>query len=376
MSNPHQRTRLPQALVGMVAAILVTLAIPVPAASAGGVYWYYAIENQTMSGLRVKSTTFFDPPVTPPVASSSYDSTEIRDGGTATTVYRFTDDAGIDHRLTLRFTYSGSGYATPECLLDTPAFTCSVREGVDGRWGYVYGTTVTLAKAQPATIPVLGDVSRTLWSDLLTVCKEHRKFADCAELSGDYLLQAVVGQTTYLVRKVPPQILTSSFPAAMSTVYYQRGIRVTSPVDPNVTVSATGLPGGLTYQASSQAIVGVPTQAGTFPIEITAASIYGTTTKVVPLTVTWAAPRFLTTALGEGTVGKMYTQWIGLDRRGAPGGATSLRITGLPPGLWSNNLGIFGSPTQAGTFSVRLTATTVDGGSSTKVLQLVVRSGQ
>ncbi len=171
----------------------------------------------------------------------------------------------------------------------------------------------------------------------------------------------------------PPEIVTSSFPTASSQVYYQRGVQVSSKDESPVTLSVTGLPQGFTFESSSGAIIGVPTQAGTFPIEIKATNRYGTTTKIVPLTVVWSAPRFLTTVLGQGTVGKVYSQWVVFDRQGAPSDATSWVATGLPPGLSYQPFGIYGTPTRAGTFAVRMTATTVGGGTTTKVLQLVIK---
>ena len=172
----------------------------------------------------------------------------------------------------------------------------------------------------------------------------------------------------------PPQIVTDALPAATPNVYYQRKIEVSSKSNPNVTVSVSGLPSGLSYAPSSGNVLGVPTQSGTFQIEIKATTIHGTTAKTLPLTVDWPTPKISNTVLVEGTVGKSYVNFIATDLSGAPRTGSTMSATGLPPGTYfdGNVWGIGGTPTVAGSYTVQLELTTPNGGTAVRILTLKV----
>jgi subtilase family serine protease len=136
-----------------------------------------------------------------------------------------------------------------------------------------------------------------------------------------------------------------------------------------LTYTAGGLPAGLSI-SSSGLISGTPTTAGTSNITVTAADTTGATGSA---TFTWTVN---TASTGGGTVtvsnpgnldwftGYAYYghQVSATDSKGL---ALTYSATGLPPGLSISPTGeISGTPTQAGTFSVKVTATDAGGSQS------------
>lgn len=125
------------------------------------------------------------------------------------------------------------------------------------------------------------------------------------------------------------------------------------------TVGATGLPAGLTFNATLRAIVGTPSSAGTFQIGLAASNAQGTTTATLVLTVQ-PAP-------GAGPVITSGTS--ATDRTGerfrfqviTSGGSAGSRLTALnlPPGLVLDSVTgvISGTPATEGSFAVSLTVT-------------------
>ena len=116
---------------------------------------------------------------------------------------------------------------------------------------------------------------------------------------------------------------------------------------------ATGLPAGLSIDAVTGMISGVPSQTGTISIGLSATNGVGTGTATLTLTVN-AQPVITSPASVSGQVGVPFSYQIAANnspmRFGASGLPAGLALTNSATGL------IAGTPTYAGTFAVLLDA--------------------
>ncbi|WP_231463608.1 putative Ig domain-containing protein [Pedobacter sp. Leaf132] len=128
------------------------------------------------------------------------------------------------------------------------------------------------------------------------------------------------------------------------------------------TYVATGLPPGLTFNASTREITGTPTQAGNYSVLVSVTDSQGNTANnSYPLSVIGVLS-LPTASLPNGTVGIAYpTQTLPAVSGGTP--PYNYTATNLPPGLNFNTTTreITGTPTVGGTFTVALTATDATG---------------
>jgi len=134
---------------------------------------------------------------------------------------------------------------------------------------------------------------------------------------------------------------------------------------------AEGLPPGLTINTTSGLISGVPTAAGTFVASLSASSPSGTGSGSLSFTITGSlqpTPEITSATTASGTVGAAFSYTITAD--GAP---TSFGAAGLPVGLGVNTANglISGTPAQAGTFPVQLSANNA-GGTGNRALSLTI----
>ena len=168
-----------------------------------------------------------------------------------------------------------------------------------------------------------------------------------------------------------PPTITSTLTAA-TTAGQAFSYTITASGTAPITYSASGLPAGLSLNATSGLISGAPSAAGTYTIPMTATNTYGHDTKNLVLTVNPAGypPVITSTLTASGTTTSQFTYNIT-----ATGTATiTFNATGLPAGLFFSGSTISGTPSNAGVSNITLTATNSFGNDS-KVLVLTVAQG-
>ncbi len=182
-------------------------------------------------------------------------------------------------------------------------------------------------------------------------------------------------------------VVTVTTPAAQSTPVNSAvslQVRASDSVASALTYRASGLPAGLSINASTGLITGAPTAAGNYTVTITvtdAAGAVGTAT--FAWTVTASSGRIVTVT-NPGNQSSVNGAQVGLQITATDSVASTLtyQASGLPAGLSINaSTGLIsGTPTTSGSYTVTVTATdtagvkgsasfswTITSGSSTKV---------
>jgi hypothetical protein len=132
-------------------------------------------------------------------------------------------------------------------------------------------------------------------------------------------------------------------------------------------ITSGTLPAGLTLNAKSGAITGTPTAAATTDVTLTATNVTGSQSTTLAITISPPPPVVTSPIAAKGQVGASFTYAIQ-----ASNSPTSFGATGLPAGLTVSPAGVIsGTPTQAGTFTVTVSAGNGTGTTS-PTLQLVI----
>lgn len=258
----------------------------------------------------------------------------------------------------------GCTVTTPFTLKVTATLVLTPGALVSGVTGTVY-ITQTIPAVTGGTSPYV--YTATNLPPGLTFDPATRQISGTPTLKGTFTIPVTATDangnsitSNYTLKVTDPLVLPTTTLAGgiTGTVYNPQIIPAATGGSEPFTYSATGLPPGLSFDPTTRAITGTPTQAGNYTVAVTVTDGDGKTiTTNYPLAVT--NPLALaTTTLADGTVGVTYTpQNIPAATGGV--GPYTYTATGLPPGLSFNpaTRAITGTPTQAGNYSVTVTAT-------------------
>lgn len=174
-----------------------------------------------------------------------------------------------------------------------------------------------------------------------------------------------------------PPTLAGSPPTGTVGVVYAGFTPTTGPS--NVTlpvtyaITAGSLPAGLVFDPATAAITGTPTQAGSFPITITASNAGGSAS--LPVTIVVNSPLVAPTLAGTPPSGMVGQPYAGFTPTTGPGTVTkpityAITAGSLPPGLVFDPAtgAITGTATQQGSFPITITATNAAGSANLPVV--------
>ncbi|WP_131539491.1 putative Ig domain-containing protein [Pedobacter nototheniae] len=248
----------------------------------------------------------------------------------------------------------GCTVTTPFTLKVTATLVLTPGALVSGVTGTVY-ITQTIPAVTGGTSPYV--YTATNLPPGLTFDPATRQISGTPTLKGTFTIPVTATDangnsitSNYTLKVTDPLVLPTTTLAGgiTGTVYNPQIIPAATGGSEPFTYSATGLPPGLSFDPTTRAITGTPTQAGNYTVAVTVTDGDGKTiTTNYPLAVT--NPLALaTTTLADGTVGVTYTpQNIPAATGGV--GPYTYTATGLPPGLSFNpaTRAITGTPTQA-----------------------------
>ncbi len=171
------------------------------------------------------------------------------------------------------------------------------------------------------------------------------------------------------VNPVAP-VITS--PAAVTAIVGRSFVFQVTSSATTANYTATGLPAGLTLNAASGAISGIPTASGTFQVSVTATNVTGSDTQTLTITVNPPPPIINSAAAISGRVGVLFN--FAVQAVNSP---TAYSATGLPSGLTiAPATGVIsGTPAagSAGVYNVTLSATNA-GGTTNSPLQISIEA--
>ncbi|WP_167343658.1 gliding motility-associated C-terminal domain-containing protein [Pedobacter borealis] len=277
-----------------------------------------------------------------------------------------TDSKGCKATATYNLTVTAALVLTPGAL-------------PDGVTGTVYPTQ-TIPAAIGGTGPYT--YSATGVPPGLTFNPTTREITGTPTQPGIYTIPVTVvdanGNTitsNYTVKITDPLLLPTATLANGTT-----GTAYTTQIIPSATggttpytYSATGLPPGLTFNPSTRAITGTPTTPGTYTVPVTVTDADGKTA-TTNYSITVNSLLVLPAAtLPDGTENVAYATQVLPAATGGVGPYTYV-ATDLPAGLTFNptTREVSGTPTQAGNYSIGVTATDSEGRTASNTYALKV----
>ena len=321
------------------------------------------ISNDYSSSLDITGTRTIKTAVTGLPAGLSYSSDTGKITGKPTAYGKFKVSVSAENPAgTSTKSYNMTVKAPP--VITTAALT-------DGTAGKSYkaaltatGTTpITWGVAEGSSLPTGFSLSNkgalkgnptTYGSYTFTITAKN----EAGTVSHDYTLK---------INAVKPAITTTSLPKGTAGKPYSTTIKVTGTTP--LSFDVEGMPEGFTFKDGIM--------SGTYnyyfngKVKITASNPAGSDTKELPLLIDIVSPTITTKSLASGTVGTSYT--------------ANLTATGTQPITWSwkdspkglsldaDTGAITGTPEEAGTFTVKVTASNTDADkSTTKSLKMTI----
>lgn len=150
-----------------------------------------------------------------------------------------------------------------------------------------------------------------------------------------------------------------------------------------MTLTAVGMPPGLTLNGSTGTITGSPTRPGNYPVTFYASDSVGDTgSAMYPLSVALLPFKIAPAALPSAQVGAVYQQSLS-GSGGSQTGYTWSILGSLPPGLQQSvttgctecELEIAGTPTTSGSYPIAVTLTDSLADSVSEQITLIAASG-
>ncbi|NPD31907.1 BspA family leucine-rich repeat surface protein [Eggerthellaceae bacterium zg-997] len=226
------------------------------------------------------------------------------------------------------------------------------------------------------SIPVTASQGEVRFETLpagLSYDAERHAIVGTPEQPGEYTVTATVTNELGESASDTFAVLVKHVLPAIDSIDDQNG-RVGEPVNIPVSardgeVSVAGLPDGASYDPTTGAITGAPTQSGDFPVTVTVTNLDGEmVTTAFNLHV---RPRAPTAARIDDQVGRVGEP-VGVPVNAENGDVT---VTGLPDGLSYDSAtgSIAGTPTASGDFPVTVKVTNPEGEAATVDFNLHVR---
>lgn len=167
-----------------------------------------------------------------------------------------------------------------------------------------------------------------------------------------------------------PSISGTTLPSGVVGTWYSQQLSGTGTTPLKWSINSGVLPSGLTLSTTGL-ISGYPTIAGTKTFTVNVTDANNASTTMTFTMVVNAPPTITTTTIPDGVVGQSYIQQLA----GTGSGALQWSVTGgwLPSGITLNSNGaLWGTPTQAGTWSFQAQVTDASGLHTVKLLTVKI----
>jgi len=245
--------------------------------------------------------------------------------------------------------------ATPSCIGTNPQVALAWTASIGATSYDVYRNGTLYSPGVPA-----GTLTFVNKGSLVTPGASYSYVVKARTSSGDLPSNAVAAVVPSSCDSAQVlSILTTILAAGLVTAGYAEGLSATGGLAPYTWSVSTGMPTGLSLNATVGSIFGTPTLIGNFTFTVTVrdnSSPQQTASKALAIAIAGArALSIATTSLPAGTVGTSYGQ--SLEASGGQAPYTWSASSGLPAGLAvPGGVGVIrGTPTTAGTASSTIT---------------------